>query len=236
MGVANPKAGEAVALLHGLARTHRSMAKLESALAKAGYETCNIDYPSRRMPIEALAEHVRARIVEETAGAARVHIVTHSLGGIVVRQIQCVQPLDTLGRVVMLAPPNCGSEIVDALRDWPPFRWWNGPAGLQLGTERGGFVDLLGPVDFELGVVAGERSLDPVLGRLLPSPHDGKVSVASARVEGMADFRVIRASHTFIMRHPEAIAQTLAFLRDSRFAMRDKGAETGFSAAFRKMD
>jgi pimeloyl-ACP methyl ester carboxylesterase len=210
---------EVVVLLHGLARTARSMRPMQRALARAGYPVVNAGYPSRREPIERLADIAFARVGQElqTLQADRVHFVTHSMGGILLRQHLARNELAGLGRVVMLAPPNQGSELVDRLGGLRLFRALNGPAGLQLGTGPEGLPRRLPPVDFELGVITGSRALNPWLSWLLPRPNDGKVSVASARVEGMRDFQVLPVTHTFLMANRHVIELTLNFLRHGRF-------------------
>ena len=212
---------ECVVLLHGLGRTYRSMASLAAELEADGYHTVNLDYPSRQQPIEALAaatipEGLR-RCAE--AGASPVHFVTHSMGGILVRQYLAGNAVDGLGRVVMLAPPNPGSEAADSLRDLAWFQYLNGPAGVQLGTGGDGIAARLGPVDFPLGVIAGsEHSVfDGWLSSRFPGDNDGKVSVERAAVEGMTDMLVLPETHTFIVVDAEAIAQTRYFLRNGRF-------------------
>lgn len=211
-------APETVVLLHGLARSDASMRRLEQELAAAGYRVCNIAYPSREHPIAVLAgEHVLPAITACAAGAQPLHFVTHSLGGIVVRQLAALQPALPVGRVVMLGPPNGGSEIVD----WLVQRQWlldfNGPAGLELGTADGSVPRALGPTRLEVGVIAGNRSLT-LLSLLIPGDDDGKVSVASAQLDGMRDFIVLPVTHTFMMRNDAVIAQAIHFLRHGRFA------------------
>ncbi len=118
----------------------------------------------------------------------------------------------------MLAPPNQGSEVVDAMRAWRFFRWINGPAGQQLGTGPDGIPTLLGPVDFEVGILAGNRSVNLLLSLLIPGPNDGKVAIARAGLPGgQKAFKVIPASHPFIMRSREAQENALAFLKDGAF-------------------
>lgn len=219
--VAPSGTGECVVLLHGLGRTYRSMADLASAMEAAGYFAVNLDYPSRQESIETLA----ATTVPEglrrcrDAGASPIHFVTHSMGGLLVRQYLAGNVLPELGRVVMLAPPNRGSEVADALRDQAWFKAFNGPAGAQLGTGADGIAARLGPVDFPLGVIAGsEHSLfDGWLATRFPGDNDGKVSVARAAVEGMSDMLVLPETHTFIVLDAEVAAQTLHFLRHGRF-------------------
>jgi pimeloyl-ACP methyl ester carboxylesterase len=208
-----------VVLLHGLARSERSMRKMERALAGAGYGTCNIDYPSTRHPIEVLLrDHVRPAI-EDCLPSAEVGLsfVTHSLGGILVRLLLRETRLDRLRRVVMLSPPNQGSEVVDALGDLWLFEFMNGPAGAQLGTDADSLPNRLGPADFEVGVITGNRSINLILSSIIPGPDDGKVAVARARLAGMRDFLVVPVSHPFIMGSDEVIRQTLEFLENGRF-------------------
>jgi triacylglycerol lipase len=215
------KTRDHVVLLHGLARTRRSMRRMEMFLSRHGYTTWNIGYPSTKFPIDYLAELVRQEVLARTVDAERVHFVTHSMGGILVRSIQKHSPLPHPGRVVMLGPPNSGSEVVDALRRTRLFRIINGPAGMQLGTDSGSVPLNLGPVDFELGVITGDRTINWINSLIIPGKNDGKVSTARARVDGMKDFLVVHASHPFIMRNKEVMEQCLAFLKYGKFSTAD---------------
>lgn len=210
-------AGEVVVLLHGLGRTHWSMMPLESRLADAGYGVVNLRYPSTRLEPEALVSFVGAAVRDCCESAPRLHFVTHSLGGILVRGYLAEQRPANLGRVVMLAPPNRGSEIVDELRSWALFSWILGPTALQLGTDADSFPNRLPPVDFDLGVIAGTESVNPIGSAMLPAANDGAVTVASTRIDGMSDFVAVPASHTFIMWSDDAREQVVAFLRSGRF-------------------
>jgi pimeloyl-ACP methyl ester carboxylesterase len=208
-----------VVLLHGLARSSLSMAPLQHALTKHGYTTCNIDYPSRQFDIDALARlyvlpAIRACFdrPDET-----LDFVTHSMGGILLRYLVQKEMLSRVGRVVMLGPPNGGSEVVDRLGGWPAFDWINGPAGLQLGRADDSLPSSLGAATFELGVIAGNRSINWILSMLINGIDDGKVSIDSAQLDGMRDFLVLPTSHPFIMKNTRAIEQTLHFLQHGQF-------------------
>jgi pimeloyl-ACP methyl ester carboxylesterase len=209
-----------VVLLHGLGRGPGSMRRLERRLRESGYEVWNDGYPSRSAPIEALATaHVGSAIDACRArGAQRIHFVTHSLGGILVRTYLQTHSVPELGRVVMLSPPNGGSEVADRLRGYAWYRWAMGPAAGQLGTDADSVPRQLGSLAAECGIITGSVSLDPWFAGWLPVPHDGKVSVASARLEGMRDFLVVRRAHGLIMRDREVIAEVLNFLANGRFA------------------
>ncbi|HEY0682381.1 MAG TPA: alpha/beta fold hydrolase [Steroidobacter sp.] len=213
-------AGESVVVLHGLARSSDSMSRMTRALEEGGYHVCNVSYPSRQHSIEALAKDfvlpaVKACRPSETD---KIHFVTHSLGGIVVRQLAKSAPDIRIGRVVMLSPPNHGSEVVDKLGDLTLFQLINGPAGLELGTGEKSVPLSLGPASFEVGIITGRRTINLILSMLIPGSDDGKVSIESAKLEGMADFRVIPSSHPFIMNNRLAIEQTLAFLAIGKFS------------------
>lgn len=209
---------EPVVLLHGLARGPASMRSVERALVAAGHPVCNIGYPSRQRDLEGLArDSVLPRIracFPDYAGP--IHFVTHSMGGLVVRQL-AQEPDLHIGRVVMLAPPNHGSEIIDHFGDNALFRRLGGPAAQQLRTTPREAT----PPPFQLGVLAGDRTLNPWLSLLLPGANDGKVTVASTRLPGMQDFRVLHTSHPLILHNRTAIAMTVNFLEYGCFAGRD---------------
>ena len=197
-------ANDCVVLLHGLGRTHWSMTVMQFALANAGYTVWNKGYPSRSATVEELSPRVGEAIAEcRGLGAGRIHFVTHSMGGILVRAYFRDHAVPEAGRVVMLAPPNHGSAIVDANRSSAWFRFATGPAGQQLGTSPDSLPNTLPALPLEVGIVAGR--------------FDGKVSVDSTRLAEMKDQRVVDSAHTFMMNSPTVIRQVKAFLKDGAF-------------------
>lgn len=196
------------------------MDKMAESLQQEGFSTANVDYPSSTTTIEVLAPMVVNEGLRQCrqAGATKVHFVTHSMGGILVRFVQSHDPIPDLGRVVMLGPPNQGSEVIDKTRNWPGIGLLSGEAGLQLGTDEGSIPSQLGPVDFELGVIAGTGTTNPFMSAMmLPAEDDGKVTVARTRVEGMDDFKVVENSHFAMMKSESVIAATARFLRSGSF-------------------
>ncbi|RJP89353.1 MAG: alpha/beta hydrolase [Desulfobacteraceae bacterium] len=217
---------EVVILLHGMARTERSMRPLEAHLAENGFSVINTGYPSTEETVETIAEQHLAAMVEQCRkkNALKIHIVTHSLGGIVTRQYLQNHALPEGSRIVMISPPNKGSELADAFHKLFIYDWLNGPAGQVLGTGPESLPNTLKPVKGEIGVITGDASFNPLYSWLIPGPDDGKVSVESAKLHEMKDFLVVTSSHSFIMRNNKVLKQVVYFLRNGKF---DHESESG---------
>ena len=210
---------EWVILLHGLGRFRQSMRRLEQHLKSRGYSTINLAYPSTTKSIETIAEMHLAGAVDvcQKQGAGKVHFVGHSLGGIIVRQYLQQHPVPAGSRLVMLSSPNQGSELADLLMHVPLYRWIIGPAGQELGRGPESVVNRLKPVGIDIGVIAGNLSINLVSSVFMDGPHDGTVSVKSTMLPEMRDFIVVHNTHTFIMRDPLVMRQVTHFLRHGRF-------------------
>ncbi len=213
--------GECVVLLHGMGRSYRAMEGMQEKLVSSGYHTVNLGYPSTKCSVETIAEKYYPVALEQCRefSPTAIHFVTHSLGGIVLRQALKESRPRELGRVVMLSPPNHGSAAADNLRDWWFYEWLNGPAGQQLTTADNSLPNTLGPVDYPVGVITGDRYFffDFWLSSIIPGIDDGKVSVSSARLEGMSDFLVVHETHPFIMDSDYVQDETLYFLKNAVF-------------------
>jgi triacylglycerol lipase len=224
-GYANSNAGDEMAsadhcvvLLHGLARSARSMDKMDQALSLAGYRVINVDYPSRQHPIEILAPLAVEEGMNRCGHGKTIDFVTHSLGGILVRYYFHKNSSQRVGRVIMLAPPNQGSEAVDAMRNLPGFEWISGPAGSQLGKDMDSIPLKLGTPEFDFAVIAGNRTIDPITSSVLTNPDDGKISVSDSVLVGMSDFRVVATSHAYIMKNDEVIDLVQRYLTHGSFS------------------
>lgn len=208
---------ECVILLHGLARSSHSMEALQESLIKEGYTTVNHTYPSREHAIEKLATLAIEPALKKCPENSKINFVTHSLGGILVRQYLSKHDIKNMHRVVMLGPPNKGSEVVDKLAKIPGFHFINGDAGLQLGTGKLSVPNSLGKANFDVGIVAGTKSINLILSSLIPNKDDGKVSIENTKLEGMADHIAMPVTHPFMMKNKAVIAQTLRFLKHGKF-------------------
>ena len=219
MGRNTPNSKGNVVLVHGVASSPIFFSKMENALRKEGYRVLSVSYPSTKARVEILAEQVFAQIFSKK-GEGPIHIVTHSMGGILLRQYLKTNGIPhRLGRVVMISPPNAGSQIVDKIGDWWLFGKIMGPAARQLGAEENSLPRRLGPFPdgIELGIIAGNFSFEPHFSAMLPGDDDGKVTVASTHLNGEKEHITLDYSHTFILRRKVTIEAVSRFLEYGSF-------------------
>ena len=208
---------ETVVLLHGLGRDTRAMRFLQYRLEQAGYETFNIGYPSTQLPPDKILQLLHNKLQQCCAERKKVHFVAHSLGGLIVRALLAERDYLNLGRVVLLGTPNRGSALVDWLHDNYLFRVLAGPTAQQIGTGKNAFHHHLPRPDYELGVIAGTHSINPVGSWVLSGPDDGVVSVESTRIEGMTDFMLTPADHVLMRYSNEVADAVIRFLETGSF-------------------
>lgn len=209
---------QTIVLLHGLARSDRAMNKMAKELRAEGYRVINHDYPSTTARIETLSNQIFKDLASSIDKAERVHFVTHSMGGTILHYHLEHNTITNLGRVVMLAPPIGGSEVTDKLGDVCLYKWINGPAGNQLGTKGTNSIPLrLSAPTFPLGIIAGDRSINPILSLLIPGSDDGKVAVARSKPETCTDYRLFHVTHACMVWNPKVIEQTKHFLEHGHF-------------------
>lgn len=208
-----------VVLVHGLGRTSNSMRKPCKFFTNKGYTVLNFAYASKRSSIEksaaTLEEFVTTRCCE--ANPERIHFFSHSMGGIIIRALLKQRKLRNLGRVVMLAPPSQGSELADHLKHLRLYKWILGAAGQQLGTDTESLPNRLGAVDFEVGIIAANRSINPFGSLVFPGADDGMVSVDRTKIEGMKSFITVPQVHALIMNNEAVLEQANHFLNYGYF-------------------
>lgn len=210
-----------VVLIHGLGRSRCIMSLVGLWLKFCGYRVKSIGYPSRCVSIaEAVQQNLNPALERlEIAAGSQVHFVTHSLGGIVFRAWAAQRdPAFPLGRAVLLAPPNQGSQIIDELRQQAWVRWWLGPVTAELGTDAASTPNTLGPLPPETGVIMGNKDTLPVFRHLIGPESDGIVAIASAHAEGEGDFMLLPANHATIIFLPVVFRAVQRFLKTGSFA------------------
>ncbi len=211
---------EMVVLLHGILRSKHDMLLLNNTFKKHGYTTLNIQYPSREQNLEDLSDFVHNKIINspDYSNDIVINFVTHSMGGLITRYYIARKKPKNLGKVVMLGPPNTGSEFADWLSDTkvlaPVFKTVFGPASNQLRTD---YPHIDGDINYPLGVIAGNLSINPLAPWVLEGDHDGVVPVERTKIEGMSDHIVIPATHSFMMFNKDVMDQALYFLKHSKF-------------------
>ncbi|MCM8856360.1 MAG: lipase [Candidatus Thiodiazotropha sp.] len=202
-----------------MGRTSLSLGLIEEALEEQGYRVWNDSYPSLTQSVDELTEPAIESGLAfcNSQRSEKIHFVTHSLGGILVRYYLQDHFVAKLGRIVMLAPPNQGSEITDEMKDGFFYKTILGPAGQVLGTDVDSLPNKLKPIDGEIGIIAGEKEGASWFLPEIPGEDDGKVAVERTKLPEMKDFLLVKADHMFIMRDDEVIRQVVFFLSNGVF-------------------
>lgn len=208
-----------IILLHGMYRSADAMQPLETFFRNKGYQVTNISYPSTKHDIETLARDYLHPAVQKAQrkGMQKIHFVTHSMGGILVRYYLKNNPLQGIGKVVMIAPPNKGTELAELFTNSSWIDTNTGPAKLQLSAQPDSWVNQLGPVNFTLGIIAGNYNSNLLTAWLLPGEDDGVVSVESTKVKNMQDFMTVPEKHFRLRGNLTVLHQAAYFLKYSRF-------------------
>ncbi len=220
-----PAEKDYVIILHGIARNSGNMQKMAKFLSAKGYEVINIDYASTKYDLEKLADNLAIQLADIANSDRNINFVTHSMGALLARiYINKYRP-QNLGRVVQIAPPNNGSEIADLLQNNILFKFFYGPAGKQLITDQSEIKTLLGEINYELGIIAGNRTLDPFSSAIIPGRDDGRVSIKNTKIEGMKDHIIIASNHTFIINNKQTLFQVDYFLSNGKFFRNNKDSK-----------
>jgi pimeloyl-ACP methyl ester carboxylesterase len=217
-GLSGPQ-GEGVILVHGVCRSSHSMRKLQLRLRAEGFSAYRWDYASTRRKIERFVPDL-ASCVAGLADHTRLHFVTHSMGGLVVRKLLADGVPENIGRVVMLGPPNQGSPLADLFRRNPLFWLIYGPAGQQLRAAPESFVHTLPPLPVPVGIIAAMRGKEQGFNPLFSGDDDTLVPVDNTHLPEESDWRSVRGVHTVMMNNPSAVDLVVRFLKTGTFEER----------------
>ncbi|MFC5743868.1 alpha/beta fold hydrolase [Dyella tabacisoli] len=210
-----------VILLHGLWMRGFALVMLHRRLMEAGFRVHRFDYLSVAATQQRILGQLHARMRELAQPDQSVHLVGHSLGGLLALRA-CEQEEDLpAGRIVCLGSPLQGSAAARRLAGM------GRGGGVLLGYNRAllehGFEQWRGPR--EVGVIAGRLpiGLGVVLGQF-EGEHDGTVAVAETRLPGLTDHCQVEANHTGLLFSPETARQIAQFLRQGRFDKQGTGS------------
>ncbi len=207
-----PMSGTAVIALHGILRSSHVWSEMEKAMKQDGVTFVRLDYPSTQKPIDEFATQLQS-VIHSLEGIEEIHLVAHSLGGLVVRK-WCQDYSDPrVRRLVMIGTPNSGAELADMLqRNWL-FRGLFGPSGQQLQANPNGYIRQLPSPTMEFAVIAGSKGKPDGFNPLIPGDDDGIVTLKSALLPGAVDSMTVRGLHSFLPWHPEVIQATRCYLK-----------------------
>ena len=208
------KSREAVIVVHGLWLHGLVMGWLARCIARCGFSARTWSYPSLKLSLSEnaarLAQHCRA------LDAPRLHIVAHSMGGLIALKMLEAHRDVHCARLVLIGTPYTDSRAARRLARWPGgstllgrsiAEWLNSPRPIPDGMT-------------ETGIIAGTRGLG--LGALvapdLQQPHDGVVALAETEIPGIVNRVALHVGHSGMLVSREVARQCCAFLREGRFA------------------
>ena len=213
---------DVVVILHGIFRSSRHMRKLAAYVSSQGYDVLNMNYPSTTYKLEELADMTWEKLKQQLPDDRSIHFMGYSMGGLLVRVILSRYRPAHLGRVVLLATPNKGSEVADFFQNIWLYRKLYGPAGQQLITDQSDIAHLFTELDYECGVISGSLSLDPFCSMMIKGDDDGKVSIESTKLDGMNDHITIRSTHTWFPHNKKVQQQAVYFIEHGTFYHKDR--------------
>lgn len=225
-----PMQGKVVVVLHGLVRSRQSMAGLCKYLSEqSDYQIVNMSYASTREPLRRHAASLASVIDHLGPEVTEINFVAHSLGNLVIRHYLGDQIASErrrvdarINRMVMLAPPNQGSQFAVKFADNRLFQTIWGTSGLELAKEWDELEKRLATPRGEFGIIAGGRGADDGANPLLRGDDDFVVTIEETRLGGASDFSVLPALHSLIMDDPKVREYTLRFLWHGHFIAKDK--------------
>lgn len=209
---------EAIIFIHGMGRKHHSFRKLQKEAKRRGYITYNQTYSSTKQKVEYSSKQYIEKALDslKVHAPTKVHFVTHSLGGILIRYYLSHYTIKNLGAIAMLAPPNQGSHITERYKNLFWYKTATGVAGQQLGISNNQLLKSLKPINTKLLIIAGSRSSDPWFNSVFDEPHDGKVSVRATKLAEPHKHITVDAGHTFIMNNAEVQKHIFEFLSNAK--------------------
>lgn len=212
--------GHVVIMLHGIVRSSKSMSRMQKSLGEAGFVPVPFDYPSTQANLDKCSEFLDS-VIRSLDGVKEISFVTHSMGGLVVRNWLKEHKDKRVRRLVMIGTPNKGAEMADKLRDWKIYKLILGPAGQQLFSGDGSDASKLPIPKFEFAVIAGARGTAEGYNPLIPGDDDGTVAVKSAFLEGATDSELFPVLHSFLPVNPDVVKSTARFLKTG--SLRESG-------------
>ena len=205
--------GDRVILVHGLLMSGHVFYPVGAHLARQGFLSILYDYPTRRACVEEHGAALCAFIEKEMESmreseAGKLHFVTHSMGGLLLRvALRQLSPgtRSAIGRIVMITPPNKGSDVAEAVLRKLFFAEKIVKCLPDLSSVPHSFANTFPEPDetFEIGIIAGS--------------HDRKVAVPSTHLAHERDHLILQSSHTAILFRKQTVHQTVHFLLHGTF-------------------